>query len=249
MEYSDEAANFGDRGSADSHRRNHKSHSIIKGFTQDKDTYTGSIVRLTWATNPNMKRIFNIFKDCLRDLDGPYGTCHCRQHSFMRGQKFDLNEQFISGWQGNYCNVLNGYFTKNCEERTAEGPNKDTMCPPNKYWNGLRKVGGRGLDALEYQCCEIEYHEPHRGDLPEHYKGKNGKYSFYHKGVNKFLGVTSKVVLERDTKSEFEEFNVEVTDAAKGFYRIGRRDVKLYCEQDDTTEIKLTLSDMTDKVS
>ena len=56
-------------------------------------------------------------------------------------------------------------------------------------------------------------------------------------------------MLERDTKSEYEEFNVEVTDAAKGLYRIGRRDVKLYCEQDDTTDIKLTLSDMTDKVS
>ena len=98
MEYSDEAANFGDRGSADSHRRHHKKTSIIKGFHQDKDTYTGSIVKLIWAHNPKMKQIFSIFKDCLRDLDGNAGKCHCRKHSFMRGQEFDHGEQFISGW-------------------------------------------------------------------------------------------------------------------------------------------------------
>ena len=98
MTYSVRRENFGDRGSAHNHKRYDKKTSIIKGFHQDKDTYTGSIVKLIWATNQNMVHIFDIFKDCLRDLDGNDGKCHCRKHSFMRGQEFDHGEQFISGW-------------------------------------------------------------------------------------------------------------------------------------------------------
>ena len=66
----------------------------------------------------------------------------------------------FNAWKGNDCNILSGYFTKNCEDIDAAGKNKVTICPMRKFWTGVRSVGQQGLDHLKFQCCEAEYHEP-----------------------------------------------------------------------------------------
>jgi hypothetical protein len=83
MVYSEEPANFGDRGKDihDNHQhveyRDTKKSSMIKGFHQDKDTYLGSIVKLIWATNPRMVHLHNVISSCWKNLDHNGGRCDC----------------------------------------------------------------------------------------------------------------------------------------------------------------------------
>lgn len=61
---------------------------------------------------------------------------------------------------------MSGYFTKNCADIKAEGKNKVTVCPKNKFWTGVLRDSGEGLDQLKFKCCEAEYHAPVTGNDP-----------------------------------------------------------------------------------
>jgi hypothetical protein len=105
MHYSEERANFGDRG-PNIHRnhqhvemRDHKKSEMIKGFHQDKDTYLGSIVKLIWAKNPRMVHAHNMIRECWKELDNNGGRCNCGNHAFLRGNRFSHNQKFIEGWE------------------------------------------------------------------------------------------------------------------------------------------------------
>lgn len=99
----------------------------------------------------------------------------------------------INGWERNYCNVLAGVFSKNCEDVKNAGKDKPTMCPPNKFWTGIKKGGHFGLDDMSSICCEMEYHAPLVYDdttkdaLPEGFKVKEGVYLFQAKQSKKWL--------------------------------------------------------------
>lgn len=46
---------------------------------------------------------------------------------------------------------MSGYFTKNCADIKAEGKNKVTVCPKNKFWTGVhRNNNGKGLDQIKF---------------------------------------------------------------------------------------------------
>jgi len=84
---------------------------------------------------------------------------------------------------------LSGYFSKNCENIDAEGKDKTTVCPKNKFWTGIKRTRGKGLDEIQYQCCEADYHEPLTGDkpLPDSFKTAKGTYVFKIEKGFKFL--------------------------------------------------------------
>ena len=118
MDYTETNENFGAIGDAKSHLREdgNKLNSMIKAFRQDKDTYVGSIKKLIWANNPRMSNLHNKKRDCWTTLESNGGSCDCRKHSFLRGNTFSKKKElYIAGWEESFCNVLKGYFTKNCE--------------------------------------------------------------------------------------------------------------------------------------
>lgn len=94
---------------------------MMKGFYRDGDTYLGSIEKLIWAHNPDMMHLHDSNVHCGSNLKNNGGRCDCRKHSFLRGQMFSGKDQFIDGWKASFCNVLNGYFTKNCEDIVVKG--------------------------------------------------------------------------------------------------------------------------------
>jgi len=114
------------------------------------------------------------------NLEKNGGRCDCRKHTFLRGNDMSQRLRFTNGWYKNHCNALNGWFTKNCEDIKAEGTNKVTVCPKNKFWTGIANDGGKGLDQSKFKCCEADYHEPQIGNhpLPDTFKDDNGKFSF-----------------------------------------------------------------------
>lgn len=146
----------------------------------------------------------------------------------MRGNSFfhhnSEDYKFIKGWDANFCNVLKGYFTKNCETIIAGGQNKATVCPKNKFWNGVqRETSGIGLETLRYLCCEIEYHEPLRGDhpLPDSFKDKDGKFSFHQAKGNRWLRMNDgSIDIKSPDHGPSERFSVQAVDINKGTYRI-----------------------------
>jgi len=74
----------------------------------------------------------------------------------------------------------------------------------NKYWTGVFRKTGRGLDQMMYRCCEIEYLAPLTGQFPEHFKNADGTVSFSLK-IN-------------GDKFKIEKFDGEAEE--KGLYRI-----------------------------
>lgn len=180
FEYYERGTKFGDHAVGE--RRNGDQVALLKGFKQNHQTFLSSIVGLIWAKNDNLKVLHEVKKYCHTELDGASrAPCDCPRHTWLRGQTFSKH-QFIAGWEESWCTVMNGYFTTNCEAIQAEGKDKKTLCPKNKYWIGVRKTGGKdewgGLDEAEYKCCQLVHGNVMKGDtpLPDSFKNSEGKY-------------------------------------------------------------------------
>lgn len=83
----------------------------------------------------------------------------------------------IECYEGSYCGVMSGYFQKNCENIDWNGADKWTVCPKGKFWVGIDRPGGAGLDHLKFRCCEAEYQEPLQ-ELPKNYQFVHDRFSF-----------------------------------------------------------------------
>jgi len=161
--------------------RNERKGWLIKGFYQDKDTYLGSIIKLMWARNEErMHHMHDKNHNCMLALDRNGGKCLCEKHTWLRGNNFNPDNKFVSGWEDSICNSHMGYFTEDCSKVKAEGANRFTACPMDKFLTGVHRNGGGGLDHLEFECCKAEYHEPLTGEkpLPEQYLDHQGKVTF-----------------------------------------------------------------------
>lgn len=135
--------------------------------------------------------MYELNRWCWTHLDGSVGECNCRRHTFLRGQRFS-NTKFIPGWEESFCMLYKGYFTGKCDNIPAGGRNKDTICPKNKFWVGIKKTGGRahkdegGLDQATYRCCELVYREPD-SEIKEGFKIRDDIYKFFNNDRKRFL--------------------------------------------------------------
>jgi hypothetical protein len=177
MTYEKERVKFGEMSSKDEKRLARSNH-MIKGFYAKKDTFLHAINELMWATNPKMKKLHDSFVNCQTSLDKNGGVCHCDTNTWLRGQKFHTHpKRMIGGWEGNHCSLISGYFQNACEEISWADKDKWTVCPMNKYWTGVVRDSGAGLDQLKYKCCAVDYHAPLQA-LPDNFKISKDRYSF-----------------------------------------------------------------------
>lgn len=71
MKYSETSARFGENAkhdNGDEPRAEHKDY-VIKGFSQDGDTFLKAINKLIWAKNEKMENLYTKKKECWADLD------------------------------------------------------------------------------------------------------------------------------------------------------------------------------------
>lgn len=70
MKYSETSAYFGKnaRGNGEEKRAEHKDY-VIKGFSQDGDTFLKAINKLIWAKNEKMENLYTKKTNCWANLD------------------------------------------------------------------------------------------------------------------------------------------------------------------------------------
>jgi len=111
----------------------------------------------------------------------------------------------------------------------------------NKFWTGVYRESGKGLDQLKFQCCAAEYHEPLKGEvpLPDSYKGKEGRFSFKMED-GKYLRMHDNWVdLKSDKRGNWEQFQVYPVDINKGLYRVVNHQLReMACEGGNSNSLK-----------
>jgi hypothetical protein len=141
----------------------------------------------------------------------------------------------IDLWDGSYCNLLAGVFASNCEQVDNAGKNAHTMCPPNKYWNGVQRGNHDGLDLMKMKCCQFEFHVPLY--VPEDFKNfDDNTYSFKAKKHNRYLRAQdSWADFKEDGHNQLMKFTVEpvVMDLRKLFLIKNHEGKTLSCKHFD----------------
>jgi hypothetical protein len=110
----------------------------------------------------------------------------------------------------------------------------------NKFWSGVIRPHGEGLDQIKFNCCAAEYHEPLKGDVPlsDAYKGKEGRFSFKMED-GKLLRMNDNWVDLKSTKrGMWEQFQTYPVDIQKGLYRIVSHQLReMACEGENSNKL------------
>ena len=148
----------------------------------------------------------------------------------------------MNEWEENYCTRISGYFQKDCEDKGNDGKDSWTICPMNKYAQGVKRGNHDGVDQMSLRCCEIDYHPPLKDEdpLPAKYKTKDGRVSFRNDNKHWIRAKGGNEVGQIDCRTtdygSWEMFTLEKVDLSKGLFKI-KSDHNQYLKCKDDSDI------------